>query len=65
MLLPYSVLSLAVLTAFSVVGNPAYSAVHVGESVPDFALPTVEGKKTVHLSDFRGKKVILFAWASW
>jgi len=21
--------------------------------------------KTVHLSDFRGKKVILFTWASW
>ena len=65
MFLSYRVLSLAVLTAFCVVGYPAYGAVHAGEPVPDFALPTVEGKKTVHLSDFRGKKVILFAWASW
>ena len=31
---------------------------------PDFALPDREGN-VVHLSDFRGKKVLLIAWASW
>ncbi len=31
---------------------------------PDFALPDREGN-LVHLSDFRGKKVLLLAWASW
>jgi len=31
---------------------------------PDFALKDREGK-TVHLSDFRGKKVLLMTWASW
>lgn len=31
---------------------------------PDFALPDRKGK-TVRLSDFRGKKVFLFTWASW
>jgi peroxiredoxin len=36
----------------------------VGAEVPDFELPTLTGKQT-KLSDFRGKRVILFMWASW
>lgn len=31
---------------------------------PDFAIPGRDGK-IVRLSDFRGKKVLLFTWASW
>jgi hypothetical protein len=31
---------------------------------PDFALPNREGR-TVRLSDFRGKKVLVITWASW
>jgi len=31
---------------------------------PDFAVPDRTGK-LVHLSDFRGKKVLVFTWASW
>jgi hypothetical protein len=31
---------------------------------PDFAVPDRKGK-VVHLSDFRGKKVLVFTWASW
>ena len=31
---------------------------------PDFALPDRTGK-TVRLSDFRGKKVLIITWASW
>lgn len=31
---------------------------------PDFALEDIHGK-TVRLSDFRGKKVLLITWASW
>lgn len=33
-------------------------------TAPDFALSDRKGK-TVQLSDFRGKKVFLFTWASW
>jgi hypothetical protein len=31
---------------------------------PDFAVPNRKGR-VVHLSDFRGKKVLLVTWASW
>jgi hypothetical protein len=31
---------------------------------PDFAVPDRTGK-VVHLSDFRGKKALVFTWASW
>ena len=31
---------------------------------PDFAVPNRKGR-TVHLSDFRGKKVLIVTWASW
>jgi hypothetical protein len=31
---------------------------------PDFAVPDRKGG-TVHLSDFRGKKVLVITWASW
>jgi AhpC/TSA family len=31
---------------------------------PDFAAPDRTGR-TVHLSDFRGKKVLVVTWASW
>ena len=32
---------------------------------PDFILPTIEGDKTIQLSSFRGKKVLLLHFASW
>lgn len=33
----------------------------VGQPFPDFALPNQDGK-TLHLSDFRGKKLVIFAF---
>ena len=39
-------------------------APRVGEVAPDFALDTLDGSRKVHLSDFRGKAVLLIFWAS-
>jgi peroxiredoxin len=38
--------------------------VEVGKPIPDVALVDMAGK-SVRLSSFRGKKLILFNWASW
>ncbi|HLK33911.1 MAG TPA: TlpA disulfide reductase family protein [Terriglobales bacterium] len=35
-----------------------------GSAAPDFALESLDGK-TVHLSDFKGKAVLLNFWATW
>jgi peroxiredoxin len=38
--------------------------IEAGKAIPDLALTDMAGK-TVRLSSFRGKKLILFNWASW
>lgn len=35
-----------------------------GEMYPDFVLPTLDGELK-RLSDYRGKKILLFHFASW
>ena len=40
------------------------SAMEIGQPAPDFELSTLDGK-AVHLSDFRGKAVVLNFWATW
>ena len=35
-----------------------------GVPAPDFELPSLTGG-TVRLSDYRGRKVVLFMWGSW
>jgi thiol-disulfide isomerase/thioredoxin len=46
--------------------GPSYSSARamLGKPAPDFALQSLDGK-TVHLSDFRGKAVLLNFWATW
>jgi peroxiredoxin len=49
--------------SFTAVPRAATYPLQQGDA-PDFALPDRDGK-TVKLSDFRGKKVLLLTWASW
>ena len=35
-----------------------------GSSIPDFELQSLSGE-TVKLSDYRGKRLLIFFWASW
>ena len=43
---------------------PSGTAVHVGDQAPDFTLPSLDGGE-ISLSEFRGKRLVLFFWASW
>ena len=62
------VLSLPALLAFSSGEVQAEDrppiGVMKGEMYPDFLLPTLDGE-IKRLSDFRGKKILLFHFASW
>lgn len=60
-----SVLVLGMLIfAKSATHSASGAATGVGGGAPDFALNTPDGK-TLHLSDFRGKAVVLNFWATW
>ena len=37
----------------------------LGEPAPDFTVPSLDGKRMIRLSDFRGRRVLVFTWASW
>lgn len=39
--------------------------IQVGEPAPDFTVPSLDGQTTYRLSDFRGRRVLIFNWASW
>lgn len=43
---------------------PVQAIVNVGDEAPDFTLRSLDGND-VSLSDYRGKKLIVFMWASW
>jgi peroxiredoxin len=44
-------------------GAPVVASMN-GQTAPDFTLETLDGK-TMHLSDFKGKGVLLNFWATW
>jgi peroxiredoxin len=46
-------------------GRTLAQAMKLGEPAPNFAVKSLRGDRTIHLSDFRGRRVLIFAWASW
>ncbi len=40
------------------------AGINLGDTHPEFALPDLDGH-TVRLSDYRGKQLLIFMWASW
>ena len=40
------------------------TVVDIGHAAPDFRLPSLSGRE-VGLSDYLGRRVALFVWASW
>jgi cytochrome c biogenesis protein CcmG/thiol:disulfide interchange protein DsbE len=58
--------ALSALFAFGLTRDPgALRSRLVGLRAPDFSLPTLEGGRTIRLSDFRGSVVVINFWASW
>ena len=58
------ILLLLVVALFSLSGFGKIKGQSSSSPAPDFALPDLEGK-TVRLSDFKGKVIILDFWATW
>ena len=42
----------------------ATGAVRPGDVAPGFTLPSLDGSP-VSLSDYRGRRLVVFIWASW
>ena len=42
----------------------ATSAPRVGQSLPAITLPSVDGP-SVNFSEYQGKRLLIFMWASW
>ena len=56
------------LALLLVAGSPvagAAQALIIGEPAPDFTVASVDGRSTIRLSDFRGRRVLIFTWATW
>ena len=37
----------------------------VGEPLPELRLPTIDGRRTIDLTQLRGKRMLLIEFASW
>ncbi len=55
---------LLALIAMTLMSSHAQSW-NVGDVFPALTLPTIEGKDSPQVADFRGKKLMLHAFASW
>lgn len=46
-------------------GADAAAPIGVGQPAPDFAVASLDGGRTIRLSDLRGHRILIFTWASW
>ena len=56
------------LALLALAGAPASAQTtgfEVGDFLPDFELPTIDGDRTVRPLDFLGKRLLLIEFASW
>jgi len=56
------------LVALTLLAGPAASqeiGFEDGQFLPDLELPTIDGERTIMLSELRGKRVLLIQFASW
>lgn len=60
----FSLMTIALTYTMAEAAPDNLPGLRIGEKAPDFELKTLDGK-TVKLSDYRGKKVILNFWATW
>ncbi len=60
-------MTFVVVTASSLEASPdpQDAGWSVGRSVPDLRLPTIDGTRTIALSELRGTKLLLIQFASW
>ena len=58
-------ISAALMWMLAVAGPVFGQALKIGEPAPDFAVTSIDGKTSIRLSDFRGRRVLIFNWATW
>jgi hypothetical protein len=59
------VLALALAVAASLSSQSPEVGRAVGQLFPELELPTIDGSRTVRLSELRGRRLLLIEFASW
>jgi cytochrome oxidase Cu insertion factor (SCO1/SenC/PrrC family) len=60
----WAIVAVVLVVAVAWAGRESYQPILTGVSAPDFAATTLDGR-TVHLSDYRGRVVLVNVWATW
>ena len=60
----WAIVGVIVVVAVAWAGRESYQPILTGAAAPDFAATTLDGR-TVHLSDYKGRVVLVNIWATW